>query len=172
LPQQDSGEYTVNISLPNGTAVRETQRVTKIVEQYIEEMPEHEWAIYAVGLEAGMISSGSTPEKAIIRGKLTEKRERTRSLNQVLDDLRNKCASIPGAKIEINALDVAMGGLQSPIEIGLTGDNLEVLEMLAQTIATRVKEVEGAREVKTSIEDARPEVHLKLQRKKSRTIWD
>jgi HAE1 family hydrophobic/amphiphilic exporter-1 len=167
LPQQDSGEYTVNISLPNGTAVRETQRVTKIVEQYIEEMPEHEWAIYAVGLEAGMISSGSTPEKAIIRGKLTEKRERTRSLNQVLDDLRNKCASIPGAKIEINALDVAMGGLQSPIEIGLTGDNLEVLEMLAQTIATRVKEVEGAREVKTSIEDARPEVHLKLQRKKA-----
>ncbi|MDD2433371.1 MAG: efflux RND transporter permease subunit [Clostridia bacterium] len=167
LPQQDSGEYTINISLPNGTAVRETQRVTKIVEQYIEEMPEHEWAIYAVGLESGMISSGSTPEKAIIRGKLTGKRERTRSLNQVLDDIRNKCARIPGAKIEINALDAAMGGLQSPIEIGLTGDNLEVLEMLAQTIATRVKEVEGAREVKTSIEDARPEVHLKLQRKKA-----
>jgi HAE1 family hydrophobic/amphiphilic exporter-1 len=167
LPKQDSGEYTVNITLPNGTAVRETQRVTKLVEQYIEELPEHEWAIYAVGAEMGMGSTGSTPEQSVIRGKLTEKRQRARSIDQVLDDLRDKCAGIPGADIEVMGLDVAMGGLQSPIEIGLTGDNLDVLKMLADTIAERVKGIEGTREVTTSIENGRPEIHLKLQRKKA-----
>lgn len=167
LPKQDSGEYMINVTLPDGTAIRETQRVTKLVEQYIQELPEHEWVLYAVGTEAGMMSSGASSEKAVIRGKFKEKQQRLRSLDQILDELRVKCAGIPGAEIEVMPLDVMMGGGQSSIEIGLTGDNLDVLKILAETVAERVKNVEGTREVKTSIENGRPEVHLKLQRQKA-----
>lgn len=166
MPKQDSGQYSVNITLPNGTAVQETERVTHLVSEYIEEFPEHEWAIYAVGVAGDMISAGTSSEKATISGKLKEKSQRERTIDEVLDELRVKCAGIPGVKIEIMSMDtMSMSG--SSISVGLTGDNLEVLRIMANTVAERVKSIEGTREVKTSFEEGRPEIHLKLQREKA-----
>ncbi|MDD4047313.1 MAG: efflux RND transporter permease subunit [Clostridia bacterium] len=168
IPSQDSGEYNINISLPNGTALRETQRVTELVEKYIQELPENEWSIYAVGSEGGnMLGTGSNSEKATISGKLIAKDRREHSPDQVLDELRTKCVGIAGADIEIKAQDSSMGSSESAIDIGLTGDNLDVLTLLSETIAKRVKKVEGTREIVTSIKDGRPEVHLVLNREKA-----
>ena len=167
LPQSDSGDYLVNISLPNGTSVTETERVTKQVASYIEALPEHEWALYAIGVGGSTLGGGATPEKASISGKLVRKNERTRSIDEVLDELRKNCAQIPGAKIEVSSFDTAMGGLQTPLEIGISGDDLDVLQAFANTVAARVKEVPGTREVKTSIDDARPELHFKLKKEKA-----
>lgn len=167
IPQQDTGEFSVNIALPNGTAIRETQRVTEIVAQYIRELPEYDWAIYAVGTGGGMIGNSSSSERATFSGKLVDKTSRNRAIDEVLDDLRKKCASIPGADIQIKATDASMGGTQAAIDVGLSGDNLEVLKAFADTIAERIKMVEGTREVETSLEDGRPEIHVKINRQKA-----
>lgn len=166
IPKQDTGEYIINITLPNGTATRETMRVTEIVEGYINELPEHDWIFYAVGSGGDMFGSSSSSERAMIRGKLLNKRERSRNIDQVLDELRQKCATIPGAKIEISAEQGSISTGQA-IDIGITGDNLAVLQAFAETIKERVQNIEGAREVKTSMEDGRPEIHLKLKREKA-----
>ena len=166
MPKQDSGQYSVNITLPNGTAVQETERVTKLVAEYIEELPEHEWAIYAIGVGGDMIPTGGTTEKATISGKLKDKSQRDRNIDHILDEVRTKCAGIPGAEIAIASMDTISVGEQS-ISIGMSGDNLEVLEMFAETVAERVRSVEGTREVTTSFEEGRPEIHLKLQREKA-----
>ena len=63
-------------------------------------------------------------------------------------------------------MDVMTTGQQS-ISIGLSGDNLEVLKIFAETVAERVRSIEGTREVTTSFEEGRPEIHLKLQREKA-----
>lgn len=167
IPEQDTSEYVLNITMPNGTALHETQRVTELVERYIQELPEHEWTFYAVGTGGSMFGGGSSSERATIRGKLVEKSKRNRGIDQVLDELRKKCSNIPGAKIEIRAEGGSMATSTNPIEIGLTGDNLEVLTALADDIKERVKAVDGTREVKTSIEDGSPELHLKLNRQKA-----
>ena len=166
MPKQDTGQYSVEITLPNGTAVQETERVTKLVQEHIEELPEHEWAIYSIGAGGSMIPTGGTTEKATISGKLKDKSERVRNIDQILDELRIKCAGIPGAEIEIASADMISTGQQS-ISIGISGDNLEVLEIFAGTVADRVRSVEGTREVITSFEEGRPEIHLKLQREKA-----
>lgn len=167
MPKQDTGEYTISITLPNGTALRETQRVTDLVVGYLQELPEQEWALYAVGSGSGMMSFSSSPETAMIRGKLQEKLSRTRTIDQVLDELRSKCAGIPGAKIEITGSDMNMGTAFTPIEVNLTGDNLEVLQALSDTFAERIKTVEGTREIKTSLEDGRPELQIQINRQKA-----
>lgn len=167
LPKQDSGQYSINITLPNGTALRETQRVTDLVVQYIREIPEQDWYLCAVGVGGGMMGGSANSESATVMGKLVSKNERTRSIDQVLDELRAKCNSIPGAKIEISASEMNMGASLSPIQINLTGDNLEVLTALAEDVAAQVKTVEGTREVKTSIEDGRPELEIQINREKA-----
>ncbi len=167
IPAQDTGEYTVNISLPNGTALKETERVTELVHGYIEELPEHEWTFYTVGIGGSAFGTSSSSERASITGKLTDKSERQRDINQILDELRSKCAGIPGAKIEIATTSSAMTATGSAIQVQITGDNLDVLKAFSATIAERVKAVPGAREVKTSFESGRPEIHVQLNRQKA-----
>ncbi|MCR4441577.1 MAG: efflux RND transporter permease subunit [Peptococcaceae bacterium] len=167
MPKQDSGEYTVSIALPNGTALRETQRVTELMVGYIHELPEHEWTFYAVGSGGGMIGSASTTERAFIRGRLVDKSKRQRGIDQILDELRRKCAGIPGARINISAADSSMGGSGAPIEIRLTGDNLEVLRAFSEAVAARIKTVDGVREARASFEEGRPELHIRLNREKA-----
>ncbi len=167
MPKQDSGEYTVSIALPNGTSQQETERVTEQVIQYIHELPEHDWTIYTVGSSGAMMMGSSTSESASISGILKDKSQRTRGIEEILDELREECALIPGAEIEIASQQMMMTSTGSLISIDLKGDDLEVLKAFAQTVAERVKTVEGAREVKTSFEDGRPEIHLSLNRQKA-----
>lgn len=168
LPKQDTGEYIINIDLPNGTALHETQRVTELVEEFIHKLPEHEWSFYSVGSSGSMFGSGSTPEHAVVRGKLKDVSQRERDIDQILDELRTQCSTIPGADIEVKAEEGGMGGSSGePINIGIIGDNLEVLNLLSHTIAERIKDVPGAREVTTSIEDGRPELRIKLNRERA-----
>ncbi|MDX9870855.1 MAG: efflux RND transporter permease subunit [Clostridia bacterium] len=166
IPQQDSGEYVVNIELPAGSALEETQRVTDIVEGYIMALPEHEWVFYAVGTSGSMMGFGSSSEQAVLQGKLKDKSERTRDINQVMDDLREKCAKIPGAEIEVSASQMTMGGGDA-ISVRLTGDNLDVLRAFSADLAGRIRTVPGAREVQTSFESGGPELHIKLNRQKA-----
>lgn len=167
IPKQDSGEYVINISLPSGSAINETLRVTEMVEGFIHELPEHDWVFYAVGSSGNMFGTGSSSEKAVIQGKLKDKSERQRTIDQVLDELREKSAAIPGAKIEISAQEGTMSAGGSLISVKLTGDNLELLRAFSEGLADRIKTIEGAREVKTSFESGRPELHIKLKRQKA-----
>lgn len=167
IPKQDSGEYVINISLPSGSAVGETLRVTEMVEDFIQELPEHDWVFYAVGTGGNMFGGGSSSEKAVIQGRLKDKSERQRTIDQVLDELRQKSAAIPGAKIEVSAQDSMMSAGGSLISVKLTGDNLQLLRDFSEGLKERIKTVEGAREVKTSFESGRPELHIRLKREKA-----
>lgn len=167
MPKQDTGQYTINIKLPNGTALRETQRVTDLVVRHVQEIPEQDWCLYAVGSGVGMTMGSTGSESAAVMGQLVSKTERTRTIEQILDELRQKCNGIPGAKIEISASEINMGSFLTPIQISLTGNNLDVLSSLADTVADRVRSVEGAREVKTSLEDGRPELEIRINREKA-----
>lgn len=167
IPKQDSGEYNINITLPNGTALRETQRVTEIVEGYIQELPEHEWSFYAIGSGGGMMNNSSSPERASIMGRLKDKSQRQRNIDQVMDELRQKCEVIPGAKINISASDSMMGGGGSLIDIRLMGDNLDVLRAFSEAVVQRIKLIDGVREARSSFESGRPELHLNINRQKA-----
>lgn len=166
IPSQDSGEYSISISLPQGTAISETQRVTTLIDDFARELPEHDWTFYVVGA-GGMFGESSASDTATIQGKLKSKELRTRDINQVMDEIRTKCANIPGAKVEVKSQGMSFGLNSAPISIGITGDNLEVLAALSETIKKRVQNVEGAREVKSSLDEGKPELHIKLNREKA-----
>ncbi len=167
IPEQDSGEYVINISLPPGSAVKETMRITELVEGYILELPEHEWMFYAVGSGGNMLSSASSSEKAVLQGKLKDKSARSRTIDEVLDELRFRCAAIPGAKIEVVSQTSMISAGGNSIDIGLIGDDLDILRAFSNTLAERIRTIEGTREVKSSFEEGGPELHIKLKREKA-----
>jgi HAE1 family hydrophobic/amphiphilic exporter-1 len=53
---------------------------------------------------------------------------------------------------------------EAPVMVRITGDNLDTLRELADRLAERMHNVKGLREIKSSVEEGRPEYRVKIKR--------
>lgn len=172
IPAMDQGRVTVNIQLPHGTVLEKTEKVAARVEALAGErnrFPEVEAVATTVGSSFGQMGAGfglSASESATVELDLLPLRQRSRSSREVAEDMRTVVRDIPGAEITVsdNAMAGAAGGLMAPVEVDITGDDLELLGQLAEQVAGVVREVPGTREVKSSLEEGRPEVEVRVDR--------
>ncbi|OEH86706.1 multidrug ABC transporter [Desulfuribacillus stibiiarsenatis] len=169
MPAMDTGELSASVTLPKGTLVEETERVTSRVEELIYQIPEVDIVLTSIGSGGGMDFSGATvTERGRVTVKLVPLAQRERSTAEVVEDLRQKVNTIehPDAVIEVSEMDNSGGPPTAPLEIRIQGNNFEVLNDLAGIIAEEVKLVEGTRDVKNSLEEGRPELLVKLDRER------
>lgn len=170
LPEMEGNEVAINVEMPSGTGLEETYQVAEEVEKICEKVPEVDTIFTTVG-SSGVMSmvQSPDPDKASIQARLLPREERQRSAGEVVKELRKEVAELPGAKIEVaeSGLESMGMGLESPVSISLTGDDLDVLEEKANEIASVVSKVPGTSNVKTSLEEGKPEIQVKLDRDKA-----
>jgi HAE1 family hydrophobic/amphiphilic exporter-1 len=169
IPGQDTGEYTVSVDLPRGTALHETLRVARQVEDILREIPENQQITNSVGGGGGLAASllgGSNSSTASFSGSLVPLAQRERSMEEVLEDIRVRLKDIPGAEI-----DVASSGTMvltgSDIQVNLLGDDLEQLGYLAEAVAREIELIPDTREITTSLENGSPEINVIVDRQKA-----
>lgn len=168
MPAQDSGEFTLTAELPNSIILEETEKVATRIEDTLVDIPEIDTIFMSVGSGGGMpgMSMGSESNKISITGKLVDLADRTRSIDEVTDEIREKNKNIPGVDVSIST-DAGAMGAGTPIEIIIKGHDLDTLEDLENQFAEKVKKVPGTREVTTSLADGAPELTINLDRKKA-----
>lgn len=167
MPNMDNGEFEVRISLAKGSLLEETEAITKQFEDMLINMPEVVNLATVVGQSGGMGVSESGPEIGNIFVILTEKDARQRSIEDVIEDVRDKAKTIPGITLNIVRHDFTGGGGEAPISIAIRGDEFPILQDISDEIITRLHSVEGTREVESSLSEGRPEVHVKINREKA-----
>ncbi len=167
IPAQDTGEYTVTLSLPKGVALRETLRVAQEAEAILQQIPENQRIISNVGGGGMMEFGGGSSASATFSGALVPLSQRQRSIDEVLDEIREKLKDIPGAEVEVASSGGTMMMTGSDIVINLLGDDLAQLEIIADAVASRIELIDGTREVVTSLEDGNPEVNVIVDRQKA-----
>lgn len=163
IPEMDQGQFTINIELPLGTNLEETNRITAQVEDLVLSIPEVEAIMANVGSSSEYLSTGtSSSDISSIIVLLKGLAERDRSTFDVMEELRQRLR-IPGADISMVSNDlVAIAG--SPVSIKVIGDNLEILEEQALIIREELAQIEGIREIEDNISEGRPELQLKINR--------
>lgn len=167
IPAQDTGEYTVTLSLPKGVALRETLKVAQEAEAILQQIPENQRIISNVGGGGMMEFGGGTSSSATFSGALVPLSQRQRSIEEVLDEIREKLKDIPGAEVEVASSGGTMMMTGSDIVVNLLGDDLAQLEIIADAVASRIELIDGTREVVTSLEDGNPEVNVIVDRQKA-----
>lgn len=171
LPSMDQGFVYVNVELPRGATLAETDRVVRSIEEIARSLPEVETVATTLGSAFGQMGGafgGHQVEMATVELELVKRSQRRRSSEELAEIIRQRAAAIPGAKVTAtgNAL-LGAGSSQymQPLEIRIRGDDLKTLAALADQVAERVRHVPGTREVKSSLEEGRPEavVHVDPQ---------
>jgi CzcA family heavy metal efflux pump len=144
LPEMDEGAFVLDYRMPPGTALSETDRVIKHVEQMLRDTPEVESYSRRTGARNALALA--EPHFGDILVKL--KKERKRGIEEIKDDLRQR---IEGGE---PALHISMAGIlgdliadlmwaPAPIEVRVYSTDPQVLKKRARQIAELIEDKDG-----------------------------
>ncbi|MEW6661835.1 MAG: efflux RND transporter permease subunit [Bacillota bacterium] len=171
LPRMDIGIVSVEIKLSRGTALEQTGEIASKVEAILAEQPEVDSVYTVLGSAAGNMGglSMGNSENAAIMAMLVPSSQRSRPTPKVVEAINDQTKRIPGASITVTEMDAygGMGVTMAPIEVIIQGDDLAVLAQLAELVKGRIEKVPGTKDVKTSLEEGRPELQVIVDRERA-----
>ncbi len=161
LPEMDEGSIILDYVSPPGTSLQETDRILREVEKLFVNVPEIESYSRRTGTEMGFFITEPNTGDYLIQLK----KERDRSTEEVIDDIRTRIeATQPALQIDFGqVIGDMLGDLMSstqPIEIKIYGDNQLVIQNIARQVAGIVESTEGTADVFNGIVIAGPSVSV------------
>ncbi|PUZ20096.1 heavy metal efflux pump, CzcA family [Chitinophaga costaii] len=161
LPEMDEGSIVLDYATPPGTSVEETDRILRAVEQQIIQTPDIAAYSRRTGTQMGFFITEPNTGDYLIQLK----KDRQRSTDKVIDELRQKIEdSQPALRVDFGqVIGDMLGDLMTsvqPIEIKVFGNSEQQLHTLASRIADVVEQTPGTADVFNGIVIAGPSVSI------------
>ncbi|SDY73118.1 efflux RND transporter permease subunit [Tindallia californiensis] len=166
FPSADQGQIDIEVSLPRGSQLKETDEVFRRIESELAEIEEIDIVFSAIGSGMGFDLGGTGESEGSIMVMLDDLKDRDRSAAEVAVDIRHRIRDIAGAEITVSvADDTSMGGGGgAPVELKVKGDDLEVLEEITEDLRRIVAGVEGTYDTETSFTEGSPELRIEIDK--------
>jgi len=165
LPPFNEGSFTVNVSTLPGVSLEESDRIGLMAEENLLSIPEisttgrktgrAELDEHALGVNVSEIEAPFTLDM--------------RSKEMVMEEMREKLRSLPGASIEIgqpisHRIDAMLSGTKANIAIKLFGPNLNKLFSLGNEIREAIEDVNGIADLNVEQQIERPQLKIEPKR--------
>jgi len=152
FPSSDEGLIEIEVKLPAGTSLVQTDKVLMEMEALIRTIPEVDTILSKIGGSRQGVEDGE------LSLKLVDAEERERDVFTIIDQLRPMLAVIPAAEITVGSGGRGPGGGYGDIEIDVSGPELDGVRELSDTVAEIVRGIEGLADVRTTYVSGRPEM--------------
>ncbi|MVT40843.1 MMPL family transporter [Chitinophaga oryziterrae] len=158
LPEMDEGSIVLDYSSPPGTSLEETDKMLREAEKLIMAVPEVQAYSRRTGTQMGFFITEPNTGDYLIQLK----KQRDRSTNEVISDIRQRIESTqPALRIDFGqVVGDMLGDLMTsvqPIEIKIFGDNPQ---RIAKRVAEQVSKIHGTADVFNGIVIAGPSVSI------------
>lgn len=155
-PTIDEGRYAVVAKLPSGSDVNKGDRIGKILEEKVKDLP------FVVDYT---VSANGTSSILNINAGLKTSREE--SMSDILKKLRETFVEIPDMELTI-APGYRFGtrGLYD-LEFELYSDNEAQLQIISEQLKEQIKKIDGIYDVTSSFEGGKPEGKFYINREKA-----
>lgn len=155
-PTIDEGRYAVVAKLPSGSDVNKGDRIGKILEEKVKDLP------FVVDYT---VSANGTSSILNINAGLKTSREE--SMSDILKKLRQTFVEIPDMELTI-APGYRFGtrGLYD-LEFELYSDNIAQLQIISEQLKEQIKKIDGIYDVTSSFEGGKPEGKFYINREKA-----
>ena len=159
-PTIDEGRYAVVAKLPSGSDVNKGDRIGKILEEKVKDLP------FVVDYT---VSANGTSSILNINAGLKTSREE--SMSDILKKLRQTFVEIPDMELTI-APGYRFGtrGLYD-LEFELYSDNEAQLQIISEQLKEQIKKIDGIYDVTSSFEGGKPEGKFYINREKAEYLW-
>ena len=173
FPRTDPGQFVINLKAPTGTRVEITEKYIATVEEIIrQEVAAEALAVVVanIGVQPGFSSiytSNSGQHTATVQVSLKKSR-RHGSYEYMARVRRRLQAELPQVSAYFQAgglVDAVLNlGLPAPIDIQVTGSNLEVTHALASELAGKIRALPGISDVLVPQDIDYPALQLDVDR--------
>lgn len=164
IPPISQGEFSFEISLPEGTPLNRTEAQMKSIEQKIQALPEIETCMILVGRNANVswTSAESYENSAVINVKVKSAKDIKIMENKAADDIRNVLDRYPDLIYKLQR--PSLFSFRTPVEVEVYGDDPLTTSDATKTLESRLKNVPGLTDLKSSWEEGSPEAHVLFDR--------
>jgi hydrophobic/amphiphilic exporter-1 (mainly G- bacteria), HAE1 family len=178
MPKTDQGQFMINVDMPVGTKLSETNKLVLLMEEKIIGLPYVGSASSVVGSTSGESAKdivkrlGSNQAQIIVN--LVEKNRKIKTADAVryLEEMFSQDRALRGAKIEFvlqaGVISGAFGGGGGkPITIEIKGEDLPEMEAIAKTLTEELRGIEGIFGVDDDVPEPSPEIRINIDKDKS-----
>jgi HME family heavy-metal exporter len=171
LPPFNEGSVQVNVLLPPGTSLAESDRVAGMVDERLKHMQDQK-KIVSFGRRTGRAeldehAEGVNASEIIITldPELAESRE------EILEEIRHELSLVPGTTITAeqplqHLISHMLSGIKAQVGIKLYGDDLNVLRQTADQMKTAIEDVDGVTDLMVEQQVEIPQLQVELDRDK------
>ncbi|MCX5703668.1 MAG: efflux RND transporter permease subunit, partial [Candidatus Omnitrophica bacterium] len=180
IPEEDTGDLNIQVELPVGTRVEETDKLAKIVEGiFRKDVPEAVSIFARVGQAASSRFGSAFGAKSgsnimTVGAKLEKAGQRSRSVKEIAASIRPKIAGLLGVKkVDIQAgspFSRLLFGGGKPISVEIVGHDLEATDAVAYKLKAEVSKIKGVVDIVISRELGRPELQIEVDRIKASAL--
>lgn len=180
MPKSDFPILALKAELPVGTSLEETNGIIKRIESVILDQPETVFLASFIGLsreskfDIAWGTGAADVNEALLYAKLADKEMRVRSADEIRDYIRKRIPKITGAKFDFYDIEQMMmgstAGANSPVAVKVFGKDLQILKSITDTIAERIHDVDGLRDIDTTLKMGKPELQVIVDREKASRI--
>jgi HAE1 family hydrophobic/amphiphilic exporter-1 len=166
LPEVHQGEFTVEVQLPVGTPLAETDRIVKPVEEAILAERDHiEALLLTVGYDSTNSSRSDEGEhSARFKVILDEDSRAAETEEAVIERLRARFVGIPD--LEARVVRPVLFSSKTPIEVEIYGTDLRMLREYGAEAKAVMERLPGLADVETTLRAGAPEVQIVYDRDK------
>jgi HAE1 family hydrophobic/amphiphilic exporter-1 len=169
MPTTDSGDFSINVKLPIGTALAVTNKTMKQIEKIVQGNPNVQTAFSNTG--GGSRGGSSRPYQGSVTVKLKE--DRKQSTQDVMKDMRKALGRLPGVNARPSQDDIVtqmMTGGNQNVEVDIFGDDLAILTKLSKEVMRNLRDVPGLENVDVNWQEAMPEIQWRIDREKAQAL--
>ncbi len=170
FPQGDPERAMINVRLPQGTNIQETDRIVRLIEHRLE--PYQTWlkhVVTNVGSSSGgmdLVATAGGPHLANITMVFYDFTERRRPSMEIIAAVRKDLADIPGVEIKVEQeKDGPPTG--APVTVEIAGEDFPTLERLSEQARHMIADVPNLVNLRSDLEARRPELAFMVDRREA-----
>ena len=162
IPADDRGMIFTNVIAPEGSTIGYTDGYQKQVEAIFRAVPE-------VATVFSIVGRGGSPNGGFLVARLAPWEERTRTVDQILEEVRPKLRAIPGVQA-FASNPPAIGGIGSPVQFIVRNPNYDSLLVANDRILTAARAIPGLLNVDTDLKVNKPELTVNFDRDRAEDL--
>ena len=173
MPESDEGQFAISMETRVGSSFQRTEEKVLEAERIIRESAGQELTSISTSIGRGGTMQGAAERGShlsVLEIRLVDKGRRGRTVWQMINELSGQ---LPRGVMDsrfrftlqgVGALATTVTGNTEPIVVGISGDDLDRSYAYARSIAARMKQVEGVRDVELSYKTGKPELQFRIKR--------
>jgi multidrug efflux pump len=173
FPGEDFPQFYVKVELPPSAGLTRTSEVLAEIERQAMTLPEHE--VIAVVANVGLLTPLSGMETMSIRTNVGEvlvelvpKDQRTRSVDDVIRELREKIGGVSGVD-KLSFAKMQGGPPQGQdVEVKVKGPRLEDLQALGDMLQAKLATMAGVYDIRNDFTAGKPELRVRVDPDRAR----